>query len=122
MVGELIEIPLTVNNTDAVDKFNAFDITLTYDPEIIQVMEVIGPESTELTVKDSNGSVQILGYGDSQTFTKDTGANAFIMKVKALKTGSSYISIVDNARVDHSANAVISNAAKAALKPQGYIL
>lgn len=115
VVGELIEIPLTVNNTDAVDKFNAFDITLTYDPEIIQVMEVIGPESTELTVKDSNGSVQILGYGDSQTFTKDTGANAFNMKVKALKTGSSYISIVDNARVDHSANAVISNAAKAAL-------
>jgi len=118
VVGELIEIPLTVNNTDAVDKFNAFDITLTYDPEIIQVMEVTGPESTELTVKDSNGSVQILGYGDSQPLTKDTGANAFTIKVKALKTGSSYISIVDNARVDHSANAVISNAAKAALKPE----
>ena len=118
VVGELIEIPLTVNNTKVVDKFNAFDITLTYDPEIIQVMEVTGPESTELTVNDLGGSVQILGYGDSQIFTKDTGANAFTMKVKALKTGSSYISIVDNARVDHSANAVISNAAKAALKPE----
>ena len=116
VVGEEILIPLTVNNTQSVDKFNAFDITMTYDPESIQLMEVAGPENTKLTVKNSEGSVQILGYGEAQILTGDTGTDAFSLRVKALKTGSSYISIVNNARVDNSANAVISNAAKAALK------
>lgn len=111
VVGELIEIPLTVNNTKAVDKFNAFDITLTYDPEIIQIMDVSGPETTRLTMKDDQaGSVQILGYGKAQ----NTGTEAFTLTVKTLKVESSVISIRDNARVDNSANAVISNAAKAA--------
>ena len=116
VVGEEIQIPLTVNNTNDVDKFNAFDITFVYDPDSVQVMDVTAPESTKLTVEDRNGKIQILGYGEAQTLTAEAGTTAFTLKVKALKTGSSYITIEDTARVDHSANAVISNAAKAALK------
>lgn len=130
-VDETVQIPLTVTSTLTedgsgqlqVNKFNAFDIILTYDPAKLDLIGVDPPAGTDnrnLTIVNRNGSVQILSYGDVQLFDGEAGANAFTLNFKALKTGNSYLEIQDNARVDHSANAVEYNTSKAARKPDEY--
>lgn len=119
VVGEEIRIPLTVKNVNNITTFNAFDITLTYDPESVWISGVQSAETTELTVRDDqNGTVQILGYGKNQIMTADSGAQAFALTVIPTKGTSSQISLVNNARVDNSLNAVLYNASKAALKSE----
>ena len=117
VAGEEILIPLTVNNVNRLTTFNAFDITLTYDPQSVWISGATGAEDTELTVKDDQkGTVQILGYGKTQNLTAETGAEAFTLSIVPLKGTNSQITLVNNARVDNAVNAVLYNAAKAALK------
>lgn len=117
LVGEIIEIPVTVANVNMqeIKTFNAFDITLFYDGSCLDLTNVTASPNTELTVEEGEKTVRIVGYGDAQELHQDLGKEAFTLTFTAKKTGSSEVIIQDNARVDHAANAVISNAAKAAL-------
>lgn len=83
--GETVEIPVTIGHTDAsVTTYNAFDVTLTYDPTMLKFdME----EITDLTITDQNGTLRILRYGESQ----NVGEVAFTLKFTALTAGQTNI-------------------------------
>lgn len=104
--GETVPIPVTIGNMD-VDVFSAFDISLAYDP---QFLELTSTEIDGLTITAENGTVNVLGYGEDQKV--DTAP--FTLTFKTLKTGETEIPVL-SARVDNSGNAVTENAPKATL-------
>ena len=78
--GETVEIPVTIGHTGDVTTYNAFDLTFTYDPAVLKLVE---EENTGLTITDNNGTLRILRYGD----TRNVGETAFTLKFTALTTG-----------------------------------
>lgn len=107
VVGEKIAIPLVIRNSDRDIGYNAFDIHLTYDPKLLRL------ETTYLstaTITDTSGQVHIIGYGES----KPSGTAPFVLEFVVIAPGESEILLTD-ARVDHSGNATVANAAQAAL-------
>lgn len=106
-IGGLVRIPVAISNEDGKTGYNAFDISFTYDPEIL---ELVSTQIPGVTVTAKDGKINVLGYG------KDRYAESvpFALEFKALKLESTEVKIT-SARVDNSGNAVVKNASLATL-------
>ena len=114
-MNDNIVIPVTVANArEDIEAFNAYDITLTYDPEALEYVPADAREG--MKVETGEGTLRILGWGEPKSMGA-YGAEAFAVTFKPLKMGSSFVTI-ERARVDYSANALLSNASKATLQPE----
>lgn len=105
-VGETVKVEVTVNNSD-VDFFNAYDLTLTYDPALLQLTT---ESSDTMTVTAKDGTARILRYGDNLA----TGSKV-TLNFKALKAGTAAVQLT-KALVDISQNANMQNAQTAVVK------
>ena len=63
MIGEDAAVSITVAN-GAETNFNAYQFTLTYDPDVVTYKSV---SDTEAKVKNENGTLTIAGYGADKT-------------------------------------------------------
>lgn len=106
MIGEDAPVSITVAN-GAEPTFNAYQFTLTYDPDVVTYK---GVSDTEATVNDNNGTLTIAGYGADKTcgtpiavtFTgKDSGAAAVTLTEAFVDKGA-------NAAVEDAPAAIIS--------------
>ena len=105
VVGENIAVAPVIGNSEGVSIYNAYDITFTYDPSML-LLTTTQLEDSTVTVTD--GKVNILRYGSDLSI----GSAPFTLIFKTLKTGDARITLAE-ARIDHSENAIIRNAAKA---------
>lgn len=106
-VGDTIQIPITVSNADGKTGYNAFDVDLTYNPEILELVT----ESLEnMTLTDGKGQVNVLGYGEE----RNAGSVPFTLVFRALNAENTEVRIT-SARVDNSGNAIVRNASQAKL-------
>lgn len=106
---DTITIAPVIDNAKEVSVYNAYDITIAYDPEMLTL---VNPEIADATVTMGNGTVNVIRYGEDL----NVDSAPFTLSFTAQKTGETTVS-VRSARIDHSENAVISNAAKATLIP-----
>jgi len=106
---DTITIAPVIDNAKEVSVYNAYDITIAYDPEMLTL---VNPEIADATVTMGNGTVNVIRYGEDL----NVDSAPFTLSFTAQKTGETTVS-VKSARIDHSENAVISNAAKATLIP-----
>ena len=107
VIGGTIKIPVVISNKDDETGYNAFDISFTYDPEIL---ELVSTQIPGVTVTAKDGKINVLGYGKDRI----TGSVPFTLEFKALKLESTEVKIT-SARVDNSGNAVVKNASLATL-------
>ena len=106
---DTITIAPVIDNAKEVSVYNAYDITIAYDPEMLTL---VNPEIADATVTMGNSTVNVIRYGEELK----VDSAPFTLSFTARKTGDTTVS-VKSARIDHSENAVISNAAKATLTP-----
>lgn len=106
-IGSTVQIPVSISNEDDSTGYNAFDISFTYDPTVLELTSTTLPGVT-VTVQD--GKINVLGYGEDRS----AGSAPFTLEFKALKMGNTEVQIT-TARVDNSGNAVVKNASLAAL-------
>ena len=109
VVGDAITISPVIDNAKEVSVYNAYDITIAYDPEMLTLVK---PEIEGAAVTMGNGTVNVIRYGSDLNIDTEP----FGLTFTARKTGETTVTI-QSARVDHSQNAIISNAAKATLTP-----
>lgn len=107
VIGGTIKIPVVISNEDEKIGYNAFDISFTYDPEIL---ELVSTQIPGVTVTAKDGKINVLGYGKDRA----TGSVPFTLEFKALKLEATEVKIT-SARVDNSGNAVVKNASLATL-------
>lgn len=106
-IGGLVRIPVVISNEDGKTGYNAFDISFTYDPG---VLELVSTEISGVTVTTENGKINVLGYGEDRA----AGSVPFTLEFKALKLEATEVKIT-SARVDNSGNAVVKNTSLANL-------
>ena len=106
-IGSTVQIPVSISNEDGKTGYNAFDISFTYDPT---VLELTSTQIDGLSVTVKNGKINVLGYGENRS----AGSVPFILEFKTLKMETTEVQIT-TARVDNSGNAVVRNASLAAL-------
>ena len=106
---DTITIAPVIDNAKEVSVYNAYDITIAYDPEMLTLVK---PEIEGVAVTMGNGTVNVIRYGEDL----NVDSAPFTLSFSARKTGDTTVT-VSSARVDHSQNAIISNAAKATLTP-----
>ena len=106
-IGGTVRIPVVISNEDDEIGYNAFDISFTYDADILELTSAILPGVT-VTAKD--GKINVLGYGEDRT----AGSVPFTLEFKALRLETTEVKIT-SARIDNSGNAVVKNASQATL-------
>lgn len=106
-IGGLVRIPVVISNEDGKTGYNAFDISFTYDTDVLELTSTTLPGVT-VTAKD--GKINVLGYGEDRA----AGSVPFNLEFKALKLEATEVKIT-SARVDNSGNAVVKNASLATL-------
>ena len=104
-IGDTVQIPVTIGHADGKTGYNAFDISFTYDED---VLELVTTKLPGLTIFAEDGRINVLGYGES----REAGSVPFVLQFKAVMPGDGRICIT-SARVDNSENAVIQNASQA---------
>ena len=109
VVGETITLSPVIENAEEITVYNAYDITLSYDPSMLLLLS---DQIENTTLTKGEGTVNLLHYGPD----KSTGSSPFTLAFQTLKTGTTKVEMIA-ARVDHSENAMISNAAKASVYP-----
>ena len=104
VVGEIITVSPVIKNGKEITDYNAYDMTFAYDPAILEFVESTdGP-----TVTVADGKVTVLHYGEDQA----VNTSPFTLSFEVKSAGKATITL-ENARIDHSQNAIIQNAAKA---------
>ena len=106
-IGSTVQIPVSVSNEDGKTGYNAFDISFTYDPTVLELASTTLPG---VTVTVQNGKINVLGYGENRS----AGSVAFTLEFKTLKMETTEVQVT-TARVDNSGNAVVRNASLATL-------
>lgn len=106
-IGGLVRIPVVISNEDGKTGYNAFDISFTYDTNVLALTSTTLPG---MTVTAEDGKINILGYGEDRT----AGSVPFTLEFKALKLETTEVKIT-SARIDNSGNAVVKNASQATL-------
>lgn len=106
-IGGTVQIPVVISNEDGKTGYNAFDISFTYDPG---VLELVSTEISGVTVTTENGKINVLGYGEDRA----AGSVPFTLEFKAIKLENTEVKIT-SARVDNSGNAVVKNASLATI-------
>lgn len=107
VLGGTVKLPVTISHEDGKREYNAFDISFTYDPEVLELVTTSIPD---MTVKTTSGRINVLSYGDNRS----AGSIPFTLEFKTLKLEDTQVQIT-TARVDNSGNAVIKNTAAASL-------
>ena len=107
VANETVTVPVTIGNTDAdVTGFNAYDLTLTYDPNVLEILTESG---NGMTVSAKNGTLRVLRYGELLALNSKVE-----LQFKAIGTGQTTVTLT-KALVDISKNAHMENAREAAL-------
>lgn len=106
-IGSTVQIPVSISNEDGKTGYNAFDISFTYDPAVLELTSTTLPG---VTVTVQNGKINVLGYGENRS----AGSVAFTLEFKTLKMETTEVQVT-TARVDNSGNAVVKNASLATL-------
>ena len=106
-IGSTVQIPVSVSNEDGKTGYNAFDISFTYDPTVLELASTTLPG---VTVTVQNGKINVLGYGED----RGNGSVPFTLEFKTMKMETTEVQIT-TARVDNSGNAVVKNASLATL-------
>lgn len=114
--GDTIEVSVTVSSgTTGVTQYSAFDITVSYDPNALELLtDALGDYTLE--ADSTNGTIRVLGWGKP----KDLGP-VFTLKFKANLTQDSTTVTLDSAKVDVSDNALTSDAPEA-VKPKASVV
>ena len=107
VIGGTVKIPVVIGNEDEKIGYNAFDISFTYDPEIL---ELVSTQILGVTVTAKDGKINVLGYGEDRA----AGSVPFTLEFKALELEDTEVKIT-SAQVDNSGNAVVKNASLATL-------
>lgn len=107
VIGGAVQIPVGISNEDGKTGYNAFDLNLSYDPA---VLELVTQQLSGMTMEVSPGVIHVLGYGED----RNAGSIPFVLEFKALKAETTEI-LITTARVDNSGNAVVRNASLATL-------
>ena len=106
-IGSTVQIPVSISNEDVQTGYNAFDISITYDPTVLELTSTTLPG---VTVTAQGGNINVLGYGKN----RNNGSVPFTLEFKALKMETTEVAIT-TARVDNSGNALVRNASLATL-------
>ncbi|MBR2310456.1 MAG: Ig-like domain-containing protein [Oscillospiraceae bacterium] len=109
VAGDTVTISPYIDNGAGIDVYNAYDITVSYDPSMLLLTST---RMEDITVTQGEGSINLIHYGPDQKI----GTKPFSLTFQAKKTGETTVT-VSSARIDQSENALISNAARAALYP-----
>ena len=107
IAGETVSIPVTVGHTGDVTTYNAFDMSFTYDADLL---EHTSAEIEGMTVTAGEGTVRVQGYGTDRA----VGTAPFTLTFTATATGTSDVKVT-SAKVDISANAITADAPDAVL-------
>ena len=63
-IGSTVQIPVSISNEDGSTGYNAFDISFTYDPTVLELTSTALPG---MTVTAQNGKINVLGYGENRS-------------------------------------------------------
>lgn len=107
-VGELITVPVTVENVAGIDRYNAYDITFAYDPSALRLTT---EQLTDMTLTIGDGTVNVLRYGENLPI----GTSPFSLTFQTMKNAQTRVRVT-SARVDCSANAITEDTARATLE------
>ena len=107
VVNNTISIPVTIGHTGEVTKYNAFDLTFEYDPE---VLELTSTKLDGMTVTAKDGKIHVERYGTDLT----VGSTALTLTFKALKTADTNVKVT-SAKVDISEAALTQDAPDASV-------
>lgn len=107
ITGETVSIPVTVGHTGDVTTYNAFDMSFTYDADLLQHTSA---EIEGMTVTVGEGTVRVQGYGTDRA----VGTAPFTLTFTAKATGTSDVKVT-SAKVDISANAITADAPDATI-------
>lgn len=107
IAGETVSIPVTVGHTGDVTTYNAFDMSFTYDADLL---EHTSAEIEGMTVTVGEGTVRVQGYGTDRA----VGTAPFTLTFTAKATGTSDVKVT-SAKVDISANAITADAPDATI-------
>lgn len=97
--------------------YNAYAFTFTYDPRYLKLLnnreefKKDGIEMLVSEVSDTEHQVELLRYGADVSLNEDK-STPFMLEFYTLMSGETEVKLVE-ARVDHSANALVRNAALA---------
>lgn len=105
VIGETIQIPIVISNEDGKTGYNAFDLNVTYDTT---VLELVSTELPDVKITASNGQINMLGYGEGRR----ASTIPVNLEFKALKLQRTEV-VLNDARVDNSGNAIAKNTSKA---------
>lgn len=106
--GQIVEIPVTIGNNDGKTTYNAYDMTLSFDPAILKLnMEATSTEGYR--VIPGNGTVRIVRYGKAAEL-----GDALTLSFVAAGQGKSDVKVTE-ACVDTNANAIEFDAPAAAI-------
>lgn len=105
--GEIAQVSIDVSSDDAA-VFNAFDMTVVYDPARLTLATTsLGDD--HYTIADNNGTVRLRGYG------KDVAVGtAFTLDFTVVDLSADTQVTLTSAKVDISANAIAADAPEAA--------
>ena len=106
VAGEIVSIPVVIDNKDG-SAYNAFDISFTYDENILKLTST---EIEGMTVEAKNGTVRVLRYGEDL----NVGSAAFTLTFKAIGTGETAVTAT-SAKVGVAATATELDAADATI-------
>ena len=86
VVKDTITIAPVIDNAKEVSVYNAYDITIAYDPEILTL---VNPEITDATVTTGNGTVNVIRYGEDL----NVDSSPFTLSFTARKTGDTTVTV-----------------------------
>ena len=110
-VGGSAEVKINVSNSDsAVTAYNAYDLTVSYDTDMLTYNSCTAADEQASVKEDVPGTIRIIGYGKDKTL--DTAAAALSFTAKGV--GSAEVEIT-SAKVDTSNQAVGNDAPDAAI-------
>lgn len=106
--GQIVEIPVTIGNNDGKTTYNAYDMTVSFDPAILTLkMEATSTEGYR--VIPGSGTVRIVRYGKAAEL-----GDALTLSFVAAGQGKSDVKVTE-ACVDTNANAIEFDAPAAAI-------
>lgn len=106
-VGESVDVPVTIGyKDDSVTKYNAFDITVGYDTERLQLntTEIEGFDVDTSTA----GQIRVIGHGED----KPIGTAPFTLSFNAIGNGEANVTVA-SAKVDEKKHAISADALEA---------
>lgn len=108
-VGETASVDVFVNS-DSVETYNAYDLTMTYDTENLTYVSGEGADPLT-TITEQNGTIRILGCGDDKAVGTKVATLNFTPKkaaAAAVQLTAAKIDMRENANLQDTPSAVIS--------------